>query len=56
MDEQGDYDACPPDGEEQEQMYRLAKKGDALAAKLLMLMRTHYEYEYTGIREVIEPL
>lgn len=55
MDEQGDYECCPPDGREQKALYKEAKKGNAKAARTFLKMRRDYEYEWTGTKEVYEP-
>ena len=52
MEEQGDYEACPPEGQLQKSSYRRAKKGDKTAAKDFLMMRYDYEYEQVFIEEV----
>lgn len=55
MDEQGDYECCPPEGKLHQSWYEKAKKGDMPAARLLLMARRNYEYEWVEIEEVIEP-
>jgi hypothetical protein len=54
MQEQGDYECCPPTGEARA-LYKLAKQGDGTAVRKFVHSRRHYEYEGTDIEEVIEP-
>lgn len=54
MEEQGDYECCPPEGTLQKASYRRAKKGDKTAAKDFVMMRYDYEYERVSIKEVEE--
>ncbi len=51
MDEQGDYECCPPEGE-QVDLYDKAKAGDAKAAKKFLTLRRDYEYEGWHLDEV----
>lgn len=44
MLEQGDYECCPPEGE-QVDLFEKAKAGDAKAAAKFLALRKDYEYE-----------
>jgi hypothetical protein len=57
MNDQGDYECCPPENG-QEPYYEKAKAGDAAAAKKFLTIRSGRDYEYEGlsIQPVQDPL
>lgn len=52
LDEQGDYECCPPIGRQLE-AYNLAKAGDSRWARIFLETRSRAGYEYEGISRAL---
>lgn len=53
MDENGDYECCPPETKQERELYRKAKAGDLNAARIFLVGRRDYEYENIEVKTVI---
>ena len=56
MEENGDYECCPPENARHKTLYKKAKSGDATAARQLLRERKDYEYESVYEHEATDPL